>query len=121
MAEARGFTGILVDREENLSLWRFLLRSSWRRSSLYFPLAVDVLDAFFLFAFGTGPRGSLPAGMSQLCCLHFGQCLGRPAIRFTHPYPHRRQSQILAFGIGIGLFCTIITSIDSICATMLQS
>lgn len=57
-----------------------------------------------LFFFGR-PRFSLPAGMSQLCSLHFGQNAGRRSIRLTHLWPHRRQLQIMLAGIAI---CPII-------------
>jgi hypothetical protein len=46
---------------------------------------------------------TLLLAISQFGCLHFGQRAGLVWIRLTQECPHRRQSHIMCFGIGITL------------------
>jgi hypothetical protein len=70
---------------------------------------------FFAVAFFVGglPRFITPAAISQFGSLHFGQECGLPSMRFTQEWLHRRQSQIMLFGIGIFFWDHTIFSIDS--------
>lgn len=72
------------------------------------PMTIQTSHSTF---FGR-PRFSLPAGTSQSCSLHFGQRTGRPSMRFTQTWAHRRHSQIMLLGIGTSAIMIGYFSID---------